>query len=248
MDSEKDRSFDQLQQITKELDQQLSQLDSRELSPGIGVGRFSWKKMLLKLTVICIGLVLPFMILIRTSVFMYQQYQLNAWGALVLGCFATVFLLVFYVVFFIHRYGIGKSVMKFIVRGILVLVLAYTFYGMMYYSSLNTKTEQIQSHYRSLHPIMRVALTTITLTNSDLVVTDIQRNPQDYNRMELPENKQSLHYVQPTGYVHAVDLRTKDRAAWKNWVLRLSFDLVGLSTLRHSGTADHLHVYLPLNQ
>lgn len=128
------------------------------------------------------------------------------------------------------------------------MVLAYTFYGVMYYSSLNTKTDQIQSYYRSLHPIMRVALTTITLANDDLVVTDIRRNPEDYKRMGLSENEQSLHYVQSSGYVHAVDLRTKNRSAWKNGILKFSFNVVGLSTIRHRGTADHLHVYLPLNQ
>jgi hypothetical protein len=45
--------------------------------------------------------------------------------------------------------------------------------------------------------------------------------------------------------VHAVDLRTIGRAEWKNVLLNWYFRSMGFRTLRHVGTADHLHVSLP---
>jgi hypothetical protein len=244
MDTEQRLSFNQLKELNNQFDQQLQALDRNQPSDT----SLSWKKMVLKMVLGVIALPLPFFLLVRVSVFMYNNYQANGWLALTMGCLATVILLLLYGGVFVYKFGMGKKAIKYIFRGILVLVVAYTFYGMLYYSSLNTKTEEIHSYYRSLHPIMRVALTTVTLADSEVVVTDIQRHPEDYKRMGLPENKYSLHYVQPSGYVHAVDLRTKDRPWWKNWMFEYSFKLLGLSTIRHVGTADHLHVYLPLNK
>jgi hypothetical protein len=128
-----------------------------------------------------------------------------------------------------------------------MLVICYTIYGLLYYSSMNTKTPKIRSYYRALHPIMRVALATTTLADQDMLVTDIQRVPEDYDRMGLPERQRSLHFLQADGYVHAVDLRTKGRSVLENWGMQVALEIVGLQTLRHVGTADHLHVYLPLN-
>ncbi|PAU94822.1 hypothetical protein CK503_04950 [Aliifodinibius salipaludis] len=244
METEQSPSFNHLKEFNDQFDQQLQELD-REPS---GDTSSSWKKALLKILLGIIALVLPFFLLVRTSVFMYSNYQTNGWLALSIGCIATVILLLLYGGVFVYRFGMANKALTYIFRGVLVLVVAYTFYGMLFYSSLNTKTEEIRSYYRSLHPIMRVALTTVTLADSEIVVIDIQRRPEDYHRMGLSENEQSLHYIQPSGYVHAVDLRTKDKPNWKNSMFEYSFKILGLSTIRHVGTADHLHVYLPLNK
>ena len=45
-------------------------------------------------------------------------------------------------------------------------------------------------------------------------------------------------------WVHAVDLRTRGRGVIRNRVVQLYFWSMGFSTLRHVGTADHLHVQL----
>lgn len=244
MDTEKNPSFSQLKELNDQFDRQLQALESNQ-SHEVS---FSWKRFLLKVLLGIIALPLPSFLLVRASVFMYSSYQTNGWLALFIGCLATIVLLLVYGGFFVYKFGMGKKAFTYIFRGVLVLVVAYTFYGMLYYSSLNTKTEEIHSYYRSLHPIVRVALTTVTLADSKVVVTDIQRHPEDYRRMGLSVNKQSLHYMQSNGYVHAVDLRTKGRPWWKNWLFEYSFKLLGLSTIRHVGTADHLHVYLPLNK
>jgi hypothetical protein len=60
--------------------------------------------------------------------------------------------------------------------------------------------------------------------------------------MGLPVFENSLHFEQESGYVHAVDLRTIGQSEFRNLMLEYSFRLLGFRTLRHTGTADHLHV------
>lgn len=241
-------SFQELADLNKQFDRQLKDLrgDKKNVESKSG-SSFSIGKMFLRLILLGIGLVAPFVVLVRISVVMYERYSWNGWLALSAGVMATILLLVGYGLVLAARYGLGARVHKNIIRGIAILVVSYTLYGLLYYSSMNTKTKEIKSYYRSLHPIMRVALATTTLADQDLLVTDIERKPDDYAKMGLPENQQSLHFTQADGYVHAVDLRTKGRAFWKNWGTQAMLQVIGLKTLRHVGTADHLHVYLPLN-
>lgn len=246
-DAQPNPSFEEIVQLNEQLDQQLKDL-SGDSSSSDSPRKFSWKQLFIRLLLLVGSLIIPFIVLVRTSVYTYQTYQLNGWLALSAGILATILLLIGYAVFLAYRSGKGIRMHKYFVRGIIGLVMAYTLYGVFYYSSLNTKTDEVQSYYRSLHPIMRVALTTITLANSDLIVTDIRREAEDYTRMGLPENQESLHYVQGDGYVHAVDLRTIGRSEIENVLTRAAFYVVGLSSIRHVGTADHLHVYLPLNE
>ncbi len=90
-----------------------------------------------------------------------------------------------------------------------------------------------------------VAVATLILADDELVVTDLSRTPEDYAAMGLPVYEASLHYPQEDGYVHAMDLRTMGRPGWRNMLTQNYFRLLGLRTLRHVGTADHLHVSLP---
>ena len=194
-----------------------------------------------------IGLVIvPFFLLIRTSVFLNLTYGFNGWLALGGGILATVLLLLFYILFLFRRVKNKKMLLKFSLGGVGALVFAFCFYGVMYISSVNAKSDEIRDVYRSLHPILRVAIATTTLADGDLVITDIQRQPEDYAAMGLPLNQRSLHFTQETGYVHAIDLRTIGRNEFRNLVLRGSLEIMGLNTIRHTGTADHLHVSLPV--
>ena len=158
---------------------------------------------------------------------------------------ATIFLLLIYMYFFFRKYHNKKLLMKFSLIASGTLVLSFCIYGLMYISSVNAKTDDIRQVYRSMHPIMRVAIATTTLADGDLVVTDIKRSPEDYAAMGLPVNESSLHFPQESGYVHAIDLKTKGRPEFRNFVLNASLRLMGLETIRHVGTADHLHVALP---
>jgi hypothetical protein len=85
------------------------------------------------------------------------------------------------------------------------------------------------------------------LANHDLLITDLARVPLDYPRMGLPVNNATLHYRQRDGWAHAVDLQTNGRGAIVNRLVQVYFHVMGFRTLRHVGTADHLHVELPLH-
>ena len=125
-------------------------------------------------------------------------------------------------------------------------MVAYCGYALIYLSSGNAKSDRVRAYYTSLHPLLRVALSTWILVDRDLLITDLTRRPADYPAMGLPVSDGSLHYVQRDGYAHAVDLRTEGRSGVKNRVVQAYFWSMGFATLRHLGTADHLHVELPV--
>ena len=106
----------------------------------------------------------------------------------------------------------------------------------------------VREQFTALHPVLRVALSTIILVDSDLVVTSTRRALGDYRGMGLPEYAASLHLPQWDGWVHAVDLRTRGRSATQNSLMAFYFRAMGFRTLRHRGTADHLHVSLGMQQ
>lgn len=126
----------------------------------------------------------------------------------------------------------------------LILVLGYSLYGLLYFSNDNAKYPAVQKEYTSLHPILRLSISTILFVDKSLIVTDANRSPEDYQKMGLKTKQHSLHYPQSNGYVHAIDIRTLGRGELRNNLLSGYFQLMGLRTLRHGGTADHLHVSL----
>lgn len=87
---------------------------------------------------------------------------------------------------------------------------------------------------------------TFLLVDDGLLITDLSGRPSDYEDMGLPVKSHSLHYRQADGYAHAFDLRTKGHSWLRNQVVEGYFTILGFRTLRHVGTADHLHVALPL--
>jgi hypothetical protein len=187
---------------------------------------------------------LPFFTLIRTSVFILHRHQVSGWVALGVGVVATVVLLLLYFVAVSLRLGGKGRVPKVVRRGTALLVGSYCLFTLVYLSSANAKTEEIRATYSALNPVLRVAVSTLLLADRDGVLTDTGRTPEDYRRWGLPVNEASLHLPQPDGYVHAVDVRTVGRPEWRNRGVAFYFRLMGFQTLRHVGTADHLHVSL----
>ncbi len=194
--------------------------------------------------------VLPFFLLIRTSVFLYQTARLNTWLALGFGMALTSVCLLFYVQYaykkLFRKRRIKKKVKKYNLRLAAAVVIVYCASALIYISSVNVKAQRIRSNYTALHPLLRISLSSVVLADTDLVITDMARTHGDYNRMGLQTMRRSLHYRQRDDYVHAVDLRTMGQAEWRNRCMTWYFELMGFRTLRHVGTADHLHVSLPL--
>jgi hypothetical protein len=187
---------------------------------------------------------LPFFLLIRGGVFLYRTWGLGTWLSLALAALATAWLLGMYAWWASHRIGARQATRKRLARAAFGVALAYVAYGLVFVASANVKSEAVRAEYRSLHPLLRVASSALVLVDPASVVTDAGRTPQDYRRMGLSPAEASLHFVQATGYVHALDLRTTGRSELRNRGIQLVFWLLGFETLRHVGTADHLHVSL----
>jgi len=191
---------------------------------------------------------LPFIGLIRLSVYFHISQNLLPWVCIALATLMTVILLFIYLTF-LHawvtdyasntRYTIKRRI------GIAAfVVLLYVIHGIFYIGGTNIKSEDIRSEIREVHPILRLSVSTLIHLDKELLITDSARLPEDYQKMGLPSKNQSLHYRQSTGYAHAIDIRTNNRPEWKNLLVRTYFIVMGFRTLRHHGTADHLHVSL----
>ncbi|HUC42024.1 MAG TPA: hypothetical protein VMR92_14370 [Gemmatimonadales bacterium] len=193
---------------------------------------------------------LPFLVLVRGSVFFYENGTRSVWLAMLTAGILTGGVITAYAVW------IAKKLMRRGVRGgralvipvakwvALPLVVFYCGYSLLYLASVNAKSEPVRAYYRSVHPLLRLALSTAILADHDILITDAGRVPEDYGKMGLPANSRTRHFKQKDGYVHAVDLRTTHRGVIKNRGLQFYFWLMGFDTRRHVGTADHLHVEL----
>ncbi len=196
-----------------------------------------------------IGLgIIPFFILIRTAVFLNLSKDWNGWAALIGGIMASTTLLGLYVLFLFRKVKNKKLLAQFGFGGIAALVGGFCIYGLLYLSSVNAKTEDVRQVYRSLHPILRVSVATATLAEKGLVITDIKRTQKDYISWGLTPLESSMHYEQKDGFVHAIDLRTIGHSEFRNKTLEWSLKAMGLQIIRHVGTADHLHVALPITE
>lgn len=187
---------------------------------------------------------LPFFVLIRTSVYLQYTYGVSGWTALGAGALGTVLLLLLYLVAVSLRLGGKGKVPKTARRITGLLVASYCLYALIYLSGANAKTGEIQTTYTALHPVLRVAVSTLLLADREGVLTGTGRTKADYDRWGLPVNEASLHLPQADGYVYAVDVRTVGRPEWQNRWVEFYFRVMGFETLRHVGTADHLHVNL----
>ena len=188
----------------------------------------------------------PFVVYVRSSVGLYSSGGLSPWLSVLGAAAVTVALVSAYAAWLSRRFkgrARAKSIMQWVA---LPTAGAWCLYSLMYLSSGNAKSEEVRGYYRSLHPVLRVAVATAILGDGNMVITDMRRTATDYTRMGLPINDRTKHYEQKNGWVHAVDLRTKGRGEVRNLALQLYFQMMGFQTLRHVGTADHLHVQLPV--
>ena len=186
---------------------------------------------------------LPFLVYVRASVYLYR-HGANPWLAILLAAILTLAIVAAFVILIARRFR-GRARVPTVVKwAALPVVFTWCIYAVFYLSRVNVKSDDVRAYYSAVNPILRVALSTIVLVDPDLVVTDMGRVRADYRRMRLKVNDRTKHYRQPDGWVHAVDLRTRGRGVIRNRLVQLYFWSMGFSTLRHVGTADHLHVQL----
>jgi hypothetical protein len=192
-------------------------------------------------------LVLPFIVLIRLAVWLHIHRELNGWVALSGSVIATTLLMAIYFSFMYTKMtGRLGDWMGFKRRAYAAgfLVFAYTAYTLFYISGENVKHNDTRSEYLELHPILRLSVSTLIILDRQLLITDAGRLPEDYAKMGLKSKKHSLHYIQSDGYTHALDVRTTGRSEWISTLVEFYFRIMGFNTIRHVGTADHLHVSL----
>ena len=186
---------------------------------------------------------LPFLVYVRGSVELYSS-GVGAWSSVLGGILLTVGAVIGLAFWVSRRYG-GRDRVRAAVRWIAVpAVILWCGFGLFHLSSDNAKTDDVRGYFSQVHPVLRVALATAILADPDMIVTDLARVPSDYTRMGLPINERTKHYRQSSGWVHAVDLRTRERNEVRNRMLQFFFWTMGFQTRRHVGTADHLHVQL----
>lgn len=193
-----------------------------------------------------IMIVLPFVLLMRGTNWLYETQGWPWWGGLVVMSAVNVLILLVYVAMLWDAViGPGKMSRRSI-KGKLwfVTLLVMSFLGVSLFnlSGEYAKSEQVQTEYTAMHPMLRLSVGTLVLFNQQLLITDMNRAPEDYQSMGLRSKKHSLHYKQTDGFVHAMDLRTNGHSELRNTLLKTYFTLMGFNTLRHTGTADHLHV------
>jgi hypothetical protein len=206
-----------------------------------------WRAGLLAVPLGLVLLGLPVVALLRGSTVLYHAGW-PTWAALA-GAAAVAAALVTGYGALLSRRLTGRARLRFVATWIAApLVLAYCLHALLFLARVNAKTEDVRAYYRSLHPTLRLAVSTFVILDDGLVVTDIHRTPADYARMGLPLYESSLHFRQADGWVHALDLRTLDRGRVRTWFTAAYFRALGFRTLRHVGTADHLHVSLPVRR
>jgi len=191
-------------------------------------------------------IVIPFILLIRGAVYLHTSSNYMPWLCILGGTLLAI-AIVFIYLSFVHQLFIkGSEGLSFKAKMYtsLIVVLLYVIHGIFYVSGSNMKSQGLRSEIRQVHPVLRLAISTLIHVDKDLIITDADRQPEDYKKMGLKSLKHSLHYKQSTGYSHALDLRTMRRPEWKNFLVQSYFKAMGFRTLRHTGTADHLHVSL----
>ena len=186
---------------------------------------------------------LPFIAYVRASVLFYA-HGARTWVAIAGSALLTLALVALFASLLTQQLR-GRARARKVARWIAMPIVAmWCLSALFYLGRVNAKSDEVYGYFLSVHPILRVALSTVILGDPDLVITDMTRVRADYGRMALPVNDHTMHYVQRDGWVHAVDLRTQGRSEIVNRAVQLYFWGMGFSTLRHVGTADHLHVQL----
>lgn len=204
--------------------------------------RSFWKTVLRWLAGIVAICVLPLPAIVRLSAWLSSAYGIWPWISVLGGAIATA-LVVFLVALVLLRKASGGFRWLF-KRVMSAVALVYCGYLALLISAGNMGSEAAQETYASLHPSLRLALSTWIPADPSLVIGDAERSPEDLGRMGLPEDEAALHAVTSSGYVHAVDLRTAGRPEWRNFLTTLYFKATGFRVARHTGTTDHLHVSL----
>lgn len=190
-------------------------------------------------------LVLPFYLLVRGSLLAGSLFGWPAWPAVGFGASLSALAASAGIFLALRRLEVELSFPALATRAVLPALAVFCAFSLFTLSGTNAKSPEVRASYARLHPALRLAVGTLRLLDPRVVLTDIERCPRSYRAMRLRRPRASAHYHQGDGTVHAIDLRTHGRGRLRNALVQLYFEALGFETLRHVGTADHLHVGLP---
>ena len=89
--------------------------------------------------------------------------------------------------------------------------MAYAMHTIFFTQAKTFKSSELREEMSEVHPILRLSLGTLVYLDTDVLITDASRVPEDYRKMGLKTPNQSLHYKQKDGYTYALNLKTKGR-------------------------------------
>lgn len=197
------------------------------------------------LVLVPIGVLTALIVSVRVQLAILQRYPLADWPAVVCGLLVAGVVLAITVALAIRLRSPRRGLVLLV--ALPVLLLSAGCLSVTHFPRAGFKSDELRSEWYRLHPTMRVSLWIARLGAGELVLTDVTRNADDYADMGLDEPSWSRHFFSPRdGYAHAIDLRVRDAGALQNWARQGVFLALGLNADRHGGTADHLHVSLPL--
>ena len=203
-----------------------------------------WRSVAIGAATVLVIACLPFFVYVRASVFFYRTLGGAPWVAVAGGLVLTLIVVAAYATWLVHGVFGKQNLARLARRVVAPIVGAWLVYSLLFLARVNAKSDDIHDWYSSLHPVLRVAVSTAIIVDRNMVITDMQRVASDYKRIGRPVNPRTRHYVQSDGWVHAVDLRTNGRSELRNRTLQLYFWAMGFSTQRHVGSGDHLHLEL----
>ena len=179
-----------------------------------------------------------FMFCILYTPMLFYRLGLPSYLSIVLGNYIYV---VGFMFWFYKKKKYKKLKWPLIIAFILISGASYYFINSLGNENFKNKGE-IGQYKQHTHPVLKYYTVILSVFDPDMVITDSKRRPQDYEKMNLPEFKGSLHYVQKDGYSHAIDLRTKGRTSIRNWLVRAYYYILGYTAIQHKGSAMHIHV------
>jgi hypothetical protein len=109
---------------------------------------------------------LPFLVLVRGSVFFYQNSGTPVWVSVLTAAILTGGVITAYAVWLarkLMRRGVrgGRALVMPVAKWVaLPLVVFYCGYSLLYVASVNAKSAPVRAYYRSVHPLLRLALST----------------------------------------------------------------------------------------
>ena len=191
-------------------------------------------------------IVLPFMLFLKLGTFLYLNEWAGSWTSVFYSITATAVVVTATLLLLFRKIIRSLKAAKRLFISVAVLILLICGFGLISISQERVKHPEDYKTYTQLHPWLRLASATAFIWDDELLLTDTRRTRSDYLNMGLTPYSASLHYMQESGFVHAIDIRTLGRSRFQNAVTQLYYRALGFRVIRHTGTADHIHVEIPV--